>query len=365
LFYTTEQLTARKAKTPEGFLICYDVPIARAGLLEYAKSEYSPQFDALEKEKIIINRDPSALFNAKTISSFEGKSVTYKHPAEFITAENWREYTVGVTQNVRGDGTLLLADLMITCSKTIQDIDNGLVVEISCGYNTDTQTPSVAASADGDQINIIGNHVALCAAGTGRCGEICAIRDTKNEVETVNKETWIDKMTKVFRQSLDEMPTTPEEKVVEKVDADPMAEILAKLDSILARLDEAAKVEVVEKEAEVLDVEEEIVFDACKIDSVDLSRAEILAPSLSLSASYKKDAVLLAYNTTDGKAVIDQLLGSTKIVDAKHDEIFIAAAELLKLKRSGVSPSPKIQDEKPALKPNQLNAHFATFWNNK
>ena len=38
-YHTTEWLSEHMAETPEGFLLCRDVPIARAGVLEYAPGE--------------------------------------------------------------------------------------------------------------------------------------------------------------------------------------------------------------------------------------------------------------------------------------------------------------------------------------
>ncbi len=39
MFYTTEQISEHISKTPEGFLLCESVPIARVGDYEYSKDE--------------------------------------------------------------------------------------------------------------------------------------------------------------------------------------------------------------------------------------------------------------------------------------------------------------------------------------
>jgi hypothetical protein len=39
MFYTTFQLSKKQALTPEGFLLCMDVPIARTGELIYTPGE--------------------------------------------------------------------------------------------------------------------------------------------------------------------------------------------------------------------------------------------------------------------------------------------------------------------------------------
>ena len=40
-FLESEHLSARQSTTPEGFLICHDVPIARTGAMAYLASEVS------------------------------------------------------------------------------------------------------------------------------------------------------------------------------------------------------------------------------------------------------------------------------------------------------------------------------------
>ena len=44
--YTTERLSPRKERTPEGFLVCYDVPIARMGYQKYLPQENMLRFAA-------------------------------------------------------------------------------------------------------------------------------------------------------------------------------------------------------------------------------------------------------------------------------------------------------------------------------
>ena len=39
MYYITSQLSPHRYSTPEGFLVCKDVPIARTGLLEYLPEE--------------------------------------------------------------------------------------------------------------------------------------------------------------------------------------------------------------------------------------------------------------------------------------------------------------------------------------
>ena len=65
----------------------------------------------------------------------------------------------------------MMANLFITDQRTIEDIENGIRTELSCGYDCD-----ITEEANPQQINIRGNHVALCEQG--RAG-IAKIIDSK------------------------------------------------------------------------------------------------------------------------------------------------------------------------------------------
>jgi len=182
-FYVTEQLSEHMGETPEGFLVCYDVPITRTGVFEYKGSEVPVEanYDGLVK----IERDEEEVFSEDTIKSFEGKPITLNHPSDFVTPENWSKLAHGVVQNVRrGQGEmadLLLADLCLTTEDSIDLVKSGLR-EVSCGYDAEYEQ---VEKGIGRQKNIIGNHIALVIKG--RAGNRCAIYD-KNSVDGQNND---------------------------------------------------------------------------------------------------------------------------------------------------------------------------------
>jgi hypothetical protein len=188
-FYTSSQLSEHIAETPEGFLICYDVPISRTGFYLYKTNELPKQFkDSADHQGYVkIYRDEDEVFSDITIRSFEGKPVTIQHPDDFVTPENWRDFAHGSMQNVRrGEGSqkdLLLADVLLTTDKAINLIRNGLR-EVSCGYDAQYE---LIEKGKGRQISIIGNHLALVPKG--RAGSRCAILDEdKNfNMEDINE----------------------------------------------------------------------------------------------------------------------------------------------------------------------------------
>ncbi|MGG3012288.1 DUF2213 domain-containing protein [Brevibacillus parabrevis] len=164
--------------TPEGFLICHNVPIARTGWYEYLDSELGVG----DEGKIVkVYRSPEEVFSEAAIASFEGKILTDEHPPVALTSENATWYTKGAVQNVRQgkdeNADLLMADLVVYDQALISEIQEGKR-EVSCGYEC-----AYEEMGDGtyQQREIRGNHVAVVKSG--RAGDRVAIKDSKNKEE--------------------------------------------------------------------------------------------------------------------------------------------------------------------------------------
>lgn len=175
--HTTEQIGPKRHLTPEGFLFCEDVPIARVGTLVYAAGEIpaQPGPDGL----IYVTRTEEELFHPDHIASYHGKDVVDEHPSGGVTTGNYNSVSVGVTLNPRRgegeDSDVLLVDLLIKEAGAIRAV-NANKREVSAGYEADyrQKAPGLAT-----QSAIIGNHVALVEKG--RCGPRCAIGDHSHD----------------------------------------------------------------------------------------------------------------------------------------------------------------------------------------
>lgn len=176
-FYATSKISENLLETPEGYLICIGVPIARTGDMTYGADE--TPIEVGPDGTATVMRDAKEVFRAETLKSFEGKPVTIMHPDELVTPATWKELAKGVIQNVRrGKGETendLVADLLITDASAIQLVKDGLR-EVSCGYEADYYELGVGR---GEQKNIIGNHLALVTQG--RAGSSYAINDHKGK----------------------------------------------------------------------------------------------------------------------------------------------------------------------------------------
>ena len=169
IFYYGTQLSPHMDKTPEGYLICRDVPIARTGSQEYLAQEL--QLDGDPERPVTVNRYPEDVFAPAALASFEGKDVTAGHPPENVGPENFASYSKGHVQNVRRSGEYIVADLILKDAGLVSDVWNGVTREVSCGYLCEY----VPDGSSYKQQNIRGNHVAVVPRG--RAGHEVAIKD--------------------------------------------------------------------------------------------------------------------------------------------------------------------------------------------
>lgn len=398
-YYAPTKLSENIHETPEGFLVCLGVPIARTGVQIYAGSEIPrDQIEPGADGKIKINRSEEEVFRPQTIASFQGKALTIGHPKEYVGPDNWKDLAKGVLQNVRrGEGEFddsLIADVLVKDIVAIGLVKNGLR-EVSCGYEAMYEE---IGPGEGNQVNIVGNHLALVPKG--RAGPAYAINDHQGK-EPVMKKKFSEKIKDLFAKVADEaakmddvedpkekkaddaapaaspafdelkkmvadlgekiaamgpqakdaVPAAVEKKVEEKKADDEGAEAPAAeasmedrmkaLEASVAKILEAMSEEAGDEDGEeVEDAEEEEVEDAaaCGMVGDSAARAEILAPGIEASKDFKKKALMTAFGTKEGKEVIQSLSGGkvpTFDSAEKIDSLFIAASEVLKAKRSG------------------------------
>lgn len=166
----------RLEDTPQGYLWCRDVPLARTGTMDYAPYEV-PRIPSAPGQRVItVERTADEVFSPEAIASFRGMPLTDDHPDDFVFAHNHREHAIGEIHDPRrGEGEhadCLVADLLVKDSAAIALIKSRRKRELSCGYDADYAD---VRPGYGRQVNIRGNHVSLVDAG--RAGSRIAIRD--------------------------------------------------------------------------------------------------------------------------------------------------------------------------------------------
>lgn len=208
MIYYGSRISDNLSETPEGFLICHNVPIARTGYQDYLGSELIDCFPDAQKEFGIepskaykVYRSADEVFSPATIASFEGKPFTDNHPSEMVDTQNIDLYGKGHIQNIhRGTGEyrdMLIADIICTDESVANEIKHKLKREVSCGYDL-----VIKKGPKGfEQTQIRGNHLALVE--NGRAGQKAAIQDqmpdaiikkSQKEGETNTMKNFISKM---------------------------------------------------------------------------------------------------------------------------------------------------------------------------
>lgn len=421
--YTTGQIGRTRETTPEGYLLCRDVPVARIGTLMYGDGEVPVTAD--NTGLILIQRGEEDLFDPKTMASFEGKAVTNDHPEEWVNPSNWKELAVGTAHSVRrGEGAeadFLIADLLITDQDAI-DAVMGEKVEISLGYDADYVEIS---PGKGVQRNIFGNHVAL--VDKGRCGSRCSIGDSFMSDKTKKKKiSFADRIRNLVKTKDAEeaeklaKAVEDEELEIETKDSDDdegldgktsdaavnrqILKMLKTMDSRLGALEKKKTKDSDDPEKPTEDNDnpdddpEKTKDDILKAEPAGkanegvthtgdslkevMVRAEILSPGIKLpptidSANNGKAVVLAklqalkaAMQTTDGQKAVAPFIGANANIDTLPiqtlDAAFIGASELIKQQNNlkGVRSGITTRDfGRAAPTIDQINQRNRDFWN--
>lgn len=309
-FFSEEELSPSQYETPEGFLICESVPIARIGTQEYADIEL-PDIEPGTDGIIVVERDPEVVFSPDTFASLIGKPVTIGHPEGEVNPDNWSILAKGSTHNPRrGEGDqsdLLIADLMITDKFAINEVRNNGLRGISVGYDANYEQ---IAPGRARQTTIVANHVALVR--NPRCGVTCSVQDslptstgdpsmaTKKGAESIKdklRKLFMTRDSEAFEKALSEevkdedgpagnvpaihihMPSAEKAGAVEETkddesEADPMAQVMdaikAVADSVAAIGERVSKLE----SGATNDSEEEKKDEETKDDAEETEESE-------------------------------------------------------------------------------------------
>ena len=336
-------------ETPEGYLICKNVPIARTGVQEYLGQELgiNDKYDDIIK----VYREPEDVFDPVAIASFEGKPFTDDHPPVEVDINNVSQYGKGHIQNVRrstDEPDLLLADLVVQDVNTLSEIKNKIKRDISSGYNC-----YYVPYKDGyRQVEIRGNHIAL--VNKGRAGSRVSIKDNLTErKKKMAKKNIFAAMLKSFAKDAD-----PDE-VAEALDAlnqkdaeeektkileamkgkkedtedeeDPLSGLAKRVEDLESKMEKLYSAEKKEGHSELTDedIEEEEVEDE---DSEEEEMEEEEEKVTKDSIIMIKSAVAKIRNPQDRKRVSDAL--SKLFKKGKSTEVY---DKIMKISSSAAS----------------------------
>ena len=422
-FYVSEQISPRIAETPEGFLVCLDVPVARTGKMIYnrnTESDIMPWLKDVEADEsgmVTVIRDAEEVFRPETMASFEGKPVTIDHPPDLVDPGNWATFAKGNMQGVRrgesGQSDLLLSDFLITDRDAILTVKSRKKREVSCGYDADYEVVGPGLLR---QRNIVGNHAAI--VDKGRAGARCVIMDAENEedepmknlkeVAQALKKLWKDATDEEKKEAKEEMEDCigktkdgEEEEVsaLERLDKRISAleksdkEVHKNLDALMKKGGTKDEEEETEEEKKKREEEEKEKSGGATTDGIRAafqdaaSRAEILVPGKSMPTfdgtgrledaagildKAKRDILSAAYATDDGRRVIELFTrGPVKdfgsLDKATCDAAFVGASELMARRNNAgfIRTNVTTKDFGQAHTVTGINKRNAEFWANR
>ncbi|MDR0238129.1 DUF2213 domain-containing protein [Acinetobacter sp.] len=406
---TSGQIGRTREVTPEKYLLCRDVRLARTGILVYGDGEVPVKPD--HTGLIQVYRGNDVLFSPTTISSTEGKPITDDHPDDWVTPDNWKDLAKGTAHNIHQgngeDAEYLIGDLLVMDQSAIDAVQGGKV-EISLGYDAHYTEIS---PGKGVQSNIVVNHIAL--VDKGRCGSQCSIGDSFMSKKT-QKAPWYQALLgakKTIDEALENTKPTEDDESEETKDDDEESgtntgdsvinrQILKTLKTLDSRLGVLEKKTKDTENEETEDEDDEPTQDdilkaeaAAKLseegvrnhtgDSLKevISRVEILSPGYRIPTfdsanngkavqNTKRSVLKTAYATQDGQIAIAPFVGANpdfdKLPAHTIDAAFVGASELIKQinnskgVRSGVltkdfgRTAPSIAD---------INAKNRAYWN--
>lgn len=249
--YRHDKTEFKAIKTDEGYLV--DNPIVgRVGIQRYMLSD-----GTIRREF----RPPEEVFNADSLSTFDGKPLTFGHPEKPVNAQNAKELSIGA---IRGDGVKdgdnVRAKIIVLDGESIKKIEQLGIKELSLGYSvTLDETPGIWNGQEYDAIqrDIKINHLAVVEKG--RAGNARLNLDRFDAVSFFDE---VETMTQVEIRADGGLVYKADKEVAIMLENEQKAkaELSKKLDDVLKRADKAegerdslkaevAKIEQIKKDA--------------------------------------------------------------------------------------------------------------------
>jgi hypothetical protein len=277
-------------KTADGYLVA-NVRVARTGIQIYTGREVDPEgkLGLRDMASVRVYRPEEEVFSHESMHSYAHRPITNDHPTVSVSAENWRDLSVGQTGGeVKRDGDFVVVPMVLMDAPTIRMVESGKR-QLSMGYNCVLDaTPGV--TPDGQDYDAVQrqprmNHLAVVVAA--RAGEYARIGDeiddgnqTKEMREMSTRKVIVDGIT---------IETT-----------DQGAEVISKLQNQLrdasASLEEEKKkaktqkdehdAEMAKKDAQIDDYKSKIVTGDA-LDAAVVARGDLLAKANAIVPGIK------------------------------------------------------------------------------
>lgn len=320
-FFDSVQMSDART-TRDGYLVT-EARVARTGIQTYLGSELG----ITDKNIVRVWRPESEVFKTDSLQSYAHRPLTLDHPKEVVTADTWKDVSVGQTgEEVVRDGQFVKVPLVVMDAGAIGLIKAGKR-ELSMGYSCDIEvvdgvTPE-GEPYDAVQRNLRMNHLAIVSMARG--GSQLRIGDKQPKGNQMNET-----VPKVRTVLVDGLP-------IETTDAGVAA--IEKLQGDIKSLRDAASTsaaahsrELAERDTKIAGLEKKVLSDA-DLDTMIADRLSLIDTARKLDPKV----------VTDGKSVADirRAVVVSRLGDAakgKDDTYIEASFDILAKDAGSVDP---------------------------
>ena len=268
--------------TPQGY-IKTTAKITKGAVLQYYGHEIGLT-DSRANQIINVHRTLEELSKPETLKSIDGMPLTITHPPDKkVSADDWKDKTVGHVQNPRVEGNYIVCDVYIQDKSAIELLKDKDIRELSVGYE-----PADIQEINGQfyHINIRVNHIAIVAEG--RAGSDCRLNDSKPKIgaNLMPKKNKLLALIDSFRKRLNDAEGELSKEEINKM----IDELTKQLEEVQGKEDEESKskAEELQKQIDELKAQLEALNDDDPNAGDDQKDAQIVALTAELEAVKKE-----------------------------------------------------------------------------
>lgn len=314
-------------RTTDGYLVA-EARSVRTGIQLYAGHEVGKP----EKPVVRVYRPADQVFADASLQSFTHAPVTMDHPAEAVTADNWKQLAVGeVSTAAKKDGEWVHLPLILKDAAAIQAVESGKR-ELSAGYTCELVWGEGLApdgqAYDAQQANIKINHLAI--VDRARAGSKARIGDGAKSwgaAPVINDQPEKDKIMNLKTVTVDGIPVEVTDQGATVIAT--LQQRLADATTKMSTADAAHVAALAAKDAELAKKDAEIdalkakVLDDNALDAKVQARGDLIATANKIAKDMKTDGLS---DADIRKAVVVAKLGDTALagkteayIDARFD----------------------------------------------
>lgn len=268
--------------TPQGY-IKTTARITKGAVLQYYGHEIGLT-DSRANQIINVHRTLEELSKPETLKSIDGMPLTITHPPDKkVSADDWKDKTVGHVQNPRVEGNYIVCDVYIQDKSAIELLKDKDIRELSVGYE-----PADIQEINGQfyHINIRVNHIAIVAEG--RAGSDCRLNDSKPKIgaNLMPKKNKLLALIDSFRKRLNDAEGELSKEEINKM----IDELTKQLEEVQGKEDEESKskAEELQKQIDELKAQLEALNDDDPNAGGDQKDAQIVALTQELEEVKKE-----------------------------------------------------------------------------